>query len=67
MDRQAVSEKRSWDSGAEDGGQIGHEVPEGIEYGHHLRSVTVAMSGDRSTKSGQGEVSFRLAAGVIRF
>ena len=46
LDRQAVVEKRGWDCGTEDGRQTWYESAQCIEYGHHLRRVTVAMSGD---------------------
>jgi hypothetical protein len=54
LDRQAVAEKRGWDHGAEEGSHSGHESTQSIEYGHHLRSVTVAVSGDRTPNAGQG-------------
>src|SRR5512140_531522 len=45
-DRQTVLEKRGWDRGSKDGCHPGHEGPQCIEYGHYLRRVTVAVSGD---------------------
>jgi hypothetical protein len=47
-DCQSVLEKRSWNRGAEDGSQAGHEGSQRIEYGHHLRRVTIAMSRNRT-------------------
>ena len=55
LDRQAVEEKRGWDRSAEDDGQIWHEGTQSVEYRHHLRRVTVAMSGDGTPNAGQDE------------
>ena len=55
LDHQAVAEKRGWDCRAEDGGQAWYESAQCIEYGHHLRRVTVAMSGDGAPNARQGE------------
>ena len=55
LDRQAVAEKRGWDRSAEDDGQIWYEGTQSVEYRHHLRRVTVAMSGDGTPNAGQDE------------
>jgi hypothetical protein len=55
LDRQAVAEKRGWDCSAEDGGQTWQEGTQSVEYRHHLRRVTVSMSGDGTPNAGQGE------------